>query len=100
MIKKNTMVRIENIVLSPENRSSNLPEDTRKTPLKMWVKGRLNFDAELGEEVEITTITGRIVKGILKEINPVYELNYGEYVPELQSITEYLQETLRGVSND
>ncbi len=94
------MVRIENIVLTPENRSQNLPEDTRKTPLKMWVKGRLNSEGEVGEEVEITTITGRVVKGILKEVNPVYELNYGEYVPELQKVTEYLQETLRGVSND
>ena len=34
-------VEIEETILSPEERTSRLPEDTKKTPLKQWLKGNL-----------------------------------------------------------
>ena len=45
MAKKGDWVQIHNIVLKPEERSSALPEDTKKHPLEMWVKGYLQADA-------------------------------------------------------
>ena len=41
MAKKGDWVQIHNIVLTPEERSSALPEDTKSHPLEMWVKGYL-----------------------------------------------------------
>ena len=46
MAKKGDWVQIHNIVLKPEERSSALPEDTKKHPLEMWVKGYLQADAK------------------------------------------------------
>lgn len=98
--KKGDFVRIHNIILKAEDRAPNLPEDTKKVPLEMWVKGFLQYDAELGEEVEIITITGRKVKGVLFEINPVYKHNYGEFVPELLQIGLQVREILFGGEKD
>ena len=45
MAKKNDWVRIHNIILTPEQRTGKLPEDTKKMPLEMWAKGHLQNDA-------------------------------------------------------
>ncbi|MBQ3437643.1 MAG: 2-amino-4-ketopentanoate thiolase [Fusobacterium sp.] len=84
--KTGDFVRIHNIVLDSTERAPQLPEDTKKVPLEMWVKGFLQADANIGDEVEILTITGRKVKGKLVELNSVYRHNYGEFVPELLQI--------------
>lgn len=90
LVKKNTFVRLRMYVLSPENRAANVPKDTATKPLKMWIKGRLNHEAELFEEAEVTTATGRKVKGTLKEVEPKYKHNYGEYVEEIQKMREII----------
>lgn len=95
-IKKGEFVRVHSIVLNPSERSSNLPEETRKVPLEMWDKGFLLEDANLGDEVEVRTITNRIIKGKLIEVNPVYRHNYGEFVPELLQIGLQAREILFG----
>ncbi len=82
--KKGDWVRIHNIILTPDKRASNLPEDTRKVPLEMWDKGfLLNEEANIGQEVEIETYIGRRVTGILVEINPYWGHNFGKCVPEI-----------------
>ena len=82
--KKGDWVRIHNTVLKPEDRSPNLPEDTKKVPLEMWVKGYLiDEEANIGDEVEIETYIGRNTKGTLLEINPIYKLDYGKSLPEI-----------------
>lgn len=86
MVKKGAWVRIHGVLLTPEDRSDNLPEDTKVKPLEFWVKGFLNDDCEIGSECDITTITGRNEKGTLIEENPIYELNYGKFVPETLEI--------------
>jgi hypothetical protein len=97
MVKKGEWVQIHEIVLTPEERTGKLPEDTRKVPLELWVKGFINHDAAMGEEVEITTITGRIVKGELVGVNVKYDYGFGEeFVPELLKIG--LQ--IRGILKD
>src|SRR5699024_6127375 len=85
--KKGNWVKIYNIVLDPGERSPNLPEDTQKVPLEMWDKGfLLNDKANIGDEVEVETYIGRIVKRKLIEVKPYYKHNFGEYIPELSYI--------------
>lgn len=82
MIDKGKYVRIRRTLLKPVERSSNLPEDTTKVPYKMWVKGYLQEDSDLFDIVDIKTITGRTETGRLKEANPTYKHNYGDFVDE------------------
>jgi len=89
--KKNTWVQIRDTVLSPSERAPQVPEDTKKTPLLMWVKGYLNKDAKIGAACEITTVTGRVVKGILEESEPHYTHDFGVYVGELDDIRRQLK---------
>lgn len=96
LIKKGAYVRIYNIVLKAEERTGSLPEDTKKVPLEMWVKGFLLEDANIGEEVKIKTITGRVISGKLLEENPVFRHSYGEFVPELLEIGIKAREILFG----
>ena len=38
-IAKGTWVEIEQVILTPEERATNLPEDTKKTPYVLRVSG-------------------------------------------------------------
>ena len=93
MAKKGDWVLTHRIVLTPEQRASQVPEDTHHVPLEMWVKGHLMADAEMGETVKVTTRTGRLVEGTLVEVNPRYTHDYGEFVPELLEVGD----TVRGI---
>ncbi|WP_102400554.1 2-amino-4-oxopentanoate thiolase subunit OrtA [Haloimpatiens massiliensis] len=86
MIEKGTWVEITRVVLEPEERADNIPEDTKKTPLKMWVKGFCKRECDIGEEVEIETLTGRCEKGIVTDVEPRYVHDFGEYVREISLI--------------
>ena len=55
MVQKGTWVRIKKILLPVGQRAPQDPEDTRNTPLVMWTKGFLAADANLGDEVQVTT---------------------------------------------
>ena len=83
---KDDWVRIHSKVLEPSERAPRLPEETRRVPLEMWVKGFLEDDAEIGDEVVVTTLTGRTVRGTLIEKNPYYQHDYGKCLPELLNI--------------
>ena len=93
MAKQGDWVLTHNIILTPQQRAPQVPEDTHGVPLEMWVKGHLTQDAEIGDEVEIITRTGRHVRGKLLEVNPRYTHDYGEFVPELLEIGD----TVRGI---
>ena len=84
MAKKGDWVRIHSIILTPEQRSSAVPEDTKSVPLEQWTKGYLHADALLGSEATITTRTGRVVSGTLVDDSPHYSHSFGDFVPELQ----------------
>ncbi len=96
MIKKGSWVQIKKIILNPEQRANNLPEATKKVPLLLWVKGTLLTDGEIGNLVEIKTVTGRVETGELIEVNPSYLHNYGKYMPEIQEIDRIVKSTLFG----
>ncbi|MFW5889252.1 MAG: 2-amino-4-oxopentanoate thiolase subunit OrtA [Bacillota bacterium] len=101
MIKKNSWVLIEKEILKPNQRANNLPEETKKVPLKMWVKGYLLTDSLLNDMVKVKTLTGRIESGILKTANPAYMHTYGEFIPELLKIDNMIKtELFNGDNNE
>lgn len=99
-IGKGSWVLIHSIVLPPEKRATQVPEDTKKVPLEKWVKGFLLEDGQIGTKVSIKTITGRIEKGKLIEVNPSYHHGFGNFVPEILSIGLQLKEIMDGSENN
>lgn len=94
--KKGDWVQIHQIVLKPEDRAPQVPDDTKKVPLELWVKGIALHDAKVGTTVEIETATGRKVKGELVAVNPRYTHDFGDFVPELHKVDIQLKEILFG----
>jgi hypothetical protein len=93
-IAKDSWVRIEKVILEPGARAPQIPEDTKRTPLKMWVKGHLQADAKIGDTVSVKTRVDRLETGVLLCADQGYELNYGRFVPELLSISEQVRDLL------
>ncbi len=96
MAKKGDYVNIHNIILTPDKRAPQVPDDTKKVPLAMWVRGFLTEDANLNEQATVKTITGRIVTGTLVEENPSYRHSFGDHVPEIFKIGLQLKQILFG----
>lgn len=96
MVKKGQWVRIHKNILEPSERAPQVPDDTKECPLELWVKGRLQKDAEIGDEVEIITVTGRREVGKMIEEKPYYEHDFGKFVPELLEIDKQVRELLFG----
>ena len=65
LIEKGTWVEIHNIVLEVTDRAPQVPEDTRKVPLEMHVRGFLVSPAAIGDDVDIETLSGRHLRGRL-----------------------------------
>lgn len=100
MIKKDTWVQVKKIILEPEERTGNIPEETKKVPLVMWVKGYLLKNANIGEDVTIKTRTGRLETGELIQVNPSYMHTYGAFVPEILTIDRMVKDALFGCDQD
>ena len=96
MIEKNSWVRIHKVILNPEERAPQVPDDTKKVPLEMWTKGFLLEDAEIGDEVTVETVTGRKETGKLIEVNPAYNHSFGNFIPELLQIDKQVRQILGG----
>jgi hypothetical protein len=96
MIDKGTYVRIRQTVLASEQRSPNLPDDTKQVPFKIWVKGFLLEDADLFDIVTIETVDGHKYTGRLKEVHPPYRHGYGDFVPEILDVRRIIQQDQRG----
>ena len=96
MVKKGEWVRIHKVILEPSERAPQVPDDTKACPLEMWTKGFLTADAEMGDEVEVETVSGRRETGKLIEVNPYYTHDFGKCVPELLKIDEQVREILFG----
>jgi hypothetical protein len=79
-------VEVESVVLTPSERAPQVPDDTRATPYVLRVSGFLASDAVLGEDVSITTLIGRNLKGKLITVNPSYTHSFGSTVEELLRI--------------
>ena len=87
-------VEVERVLLTPEERSSALPADTAEKPLMVWVKGFAQAEAEMGDELSVETMTGRIATGRLSAINPGYTHTFGNPIPELTHVGRDLRARL------
>ncbi|MBP1918849.1 2-amino-4-oxopentanoate thiolase subunit OrtA [Youngiibacter multivorans] len=100
-VQKGTWVRIHRVILKPEERAENLPEDTAKVPLEAWTKGFLMEGSETGENAVIQTLTGRTVSGTLVQVNPTYDHGFGEeFIPEILYIGRDLKKLIGEGSHD
>jgi hypothetical protein len=95
LIAKGTWVELHRVVLAPEERAPQVPEDTRRIPLEMRVKGVLVEPAALGEEAEILTPAGRRLRGTLVTSRPAYTHGFGPPIPELLPIGAEVKAILR-----
>jgi hypothetical protein len=85
-VSRGSWVEVESIVLTPEERAPQVPDDTRATPYVLRVSGFLDCDASLGEDVAIKTLIGRVLHGKLVTVNPSYTHSFGSTVEELLHI--------------
>ena len=94
--KRGDLVQIHKIILKPEERSHNLPSDTRSVPYEGWIKGFLmDEEATLGDEVKVESFIGRECSGILCAVNPVYDHHFGEPQKEILTIGEEAKQQLK-----
>jgi hypothetical protein len=83
-VTSGTWVQIEQTILDPGERAPQVPQDTQKLPLQMWVKGTLLSAGELGDIVDVETAVGRQIRGKLVAVNPGYQHTFGAPIPALQ----------------
>ena len=81
-----TWVELHAVVLTPARRAPQVPEDTKRVPLEMRVKGFLTESRRLGEDAEIVTPSGRRLRGRLAAVNPPYTHGFGPPIPELARV--------------
>lgn len=99
-VKKGDWVKIHRVILTPEERAPQVPDDTKKVPLEMWVKGFALTEANIGDEILVQTITGRQERGVVLELEPTYDHSFGTFVPELLKIGADLRSILFGGDSD
>jgi len=85
-IRKGAWVEVERVVLQPKDRAPTIPDDTKATPFVLRVNGFLQADANLGDEVQVLTLAGRTLSGVLVRDRPSYTHSFGETVAELLPI--------------
>jgi hypothetical protein len=94
MVKKGSFVEIRRVLLEPSERAEHLPEETKKVPFEARIRGLLLRDARLGEEAEIETRIGRIVKGTLVAEDPPFTYGFGKPVRELIDVSRELRKEI------
>jgi len=94
-VSAGSWVEIHKIILEADERAPQVPEDTKEVPLELRVKGFLVEDAEVGEEAEIETFTGRRHKGTLKDADPSYDHKFGKPIKELLQVGPQIRGILR-----
>ena len=87
-------VEVERVLLEPADRAPGLPEATAVTPLRMWIKGFARSEATIGDEIEVDTMTGRVVAGRLSAISPGYSHTFGAPPRELVAVGRDLRARL------
>jgi hypothetical protein len=79
-------VEVEYVLLEASERAAGIPDDTAAQPLRAWVKGFARGPAFIGDEVEVETMAGRVVRGHLSEIEPGYTHTFGTPPAEIVAI--------------
>ena len=96
--KKGDLVQIRRIILNPDQRPNDLPTSTKQVPYECRIKGFLRDDhAAIGHNVEIETFIGRKMSGILYQVNPVYDHDFGEPQNEILFIGDEVKQRLNQI---
>ena len=95
LVSEGTWVEIGDVLLAPGERAPQVPDDTAAAALEMRARGFLNSDCTPGEQAEITTVTGRRLRGTLLAVNPTYAHGFGAPIPELLAIGGEVRALLR-----
>lgn len=99
-LKAGEWVQIHKIIIEAGDRAPQVPEDTAKVPLEMWVKGYLMEDAEIGDTTTIETVTGRRVQGKLVQAQPVFNHDFGDFVPEIYEMHKLFNQAMKEVAEN
>jgi 2-amino-4-ketopentanoate thiolase alpha subunit len=73
-------VEVEWTALAPEDRREGIPGDTAATPLRVRARGMASA-ARPGTDATVTTVIGREVTGLVREIEPGYHHSFGRPLP-------------------
>ncbi len=98
MVEKNRYVEIRRTLLEAGKRNKNIPEETKKVPLEMRMRGTLLEDGNLLEHVRIETETGRMEEGILVSVDPRYDHDFGGHVEELRIVRQRIRKDMRDIT--
>lgn len=93
-VRAGTWVEVHRVVLGPGARAPQVPPDTQLVPLELLARGWLDAPAVLGDDVSVTTATGRHVHGTLVAVEPGYDHTFGPPVPELLAVGRELRALL------
>lgn len=84
--KTGDWVEIEYVLLEPSERAAGLPDDTAAQQLRAWVKGFARAEGLIGDQIDVETMSGRVVTGHLSAISPGYSHTFGTPPPEIVRI--------------
>jgi hypothetical protein len=87
-VEAGTRVQIRFELLAAGERADTVPEDTASTPYTVRVRGILVENASAGGEARIRTPTGRILTGVLEEVQPADTHSFGAPQPALVEAQE------------
>jgi hypothetical protein len=91
----NQRVQVRYTLLEPGERAGELPAETRLVPYVVLVKGLLQQAASIGDEVLVTTASGRTIRGELVEIDPADTHTFGRPVAGLVAMSAAISRLLR-----
>ena len=95
--RRGELVPIETVVLPIGERAPQVPDDTKKTPLRAFTKGFLQEEsATRGDRVTVRTMSDRLVKGTVSDhpVSPTH--TFGDSVPELTAVHRQVFELMFG----
>jgi hypothetical protein len=95
--RRGELVPIETVVLPIGERAPQVPDDTKKTPLRAFTKGFLQEEsATRGDRVTVRTMSDRLVKGTVSDlpVSPIH--TFGDSVPELTAVHRQVFELMFG----
>lgn len=96
-IAAGTRVEVRFRLLESAERAPLLPPDTASLPYEVRVRGRLVADAALGEDAEVRTQAGRVLRGELVVVEPADSHTFGRPHPALVRAIDAITD-LKGAS--
>ena len=95
--RRGELVSVETVILPVGERAPQVPDDTKRTPLRAFTKGFLQEEsATRGDRVTVRTMSDRLVKGTVSDhpVSPTH--TFGDSVPELTAVHRQVFELMFG----